>query len=152
MCAYCTWLNRRCIALEMPLRFHDFYDRVHIDEKWFYIDTERKFFYLTKNEPAPQRSYQSKHHLLKIMSMAAVARPRYDHKRNQWFDGKIGLWPFVMTTSARKSSKLRPKGTPVTVPVRATRSEVRRMLVDNVIPAIKRKWPGMPDCNSNQYL
>lgn len=69
---------------ELPLHFHDFYDRVHIGEKWFFIDLERKHFYLSKNEQAPLRRYQSKRHHLKMMFLVAVARPRFDHKKNQW--------------------------------------------------------------------
>lgn len=129
-----------CIA-ELPLRFHDFYDYVHIGEKWFFIDLDRKCFYLTKNETPPQRAYRSERHLLKIMFLVAVARPRCDHKRNQWFSGKIGLWPFATERPAIRSSKLRPKGTLVTVPVNVDRDQVRKKLIQDVIPAIKAVWP-----------
>ena len=29
------------------------------------------------------------------MFLAAVARPRYDEEGNCYFDGKLGIWPFV---------------------------------------------------------
>lgn len=75
------WLTI-CAFAELPLLFHDFYDCVYIDEKWFFIDLERKQFYITKNEQAPRRSYQRKRHLLKVMFLVAVARQRVDHKKN----------------------------------------------------------------------
>jgi hypothetical protein len=58
------------------------------------------------------------------------------------FDGKVGLWPVVETKLAVRSSKNRPKGTPVTTPVEMTKDVYESMLSEHVIPAIKRVWPG----------
>ncbi|GMF66898.1 unnamed protein product [Phytophthora fragariaefolia] len=128
---------------EMTLRFHDFYDYVHIDAKWFFIDVERKQFYITHNEKVPQRAFRSKRHLLKVMFLVAVARSRYSSSKNQWFNGKIGLWPFVQAREAQHKSKLRARGTLLTVPVSVTREQVRRKLVDDVIPSIGRVLPAL---------
>ena len=39
--------------------------------------------------------YWSKQHIKKVMFLCATARPRFDHGRNAWFDGKLGIWPIV---------------------------------------------------------
>lgn len=127
---------------EPPLRFHDFYDYVHIDEKWFFIDKDRKTYYVTDSEKEPHRAARSKRFLIKVMFLVAVARPRFDTSRNQWFDGHIGLWPCVETQPAKRNSKNRLKGTLVTAPVIVDRTVARRMLINEVIPAIKTVWPG----------
>jgi hypothetical protein len=57
--------------------FHDMYDVVHIDEKWFNEDSDRKTYYLLDNEEEPHRARKSKRFIGKTMFIAAVARPRY---------------------------------------------------------------------------
>ena len=47
------------------------------------------------------------------MFLCAVARPRYDTRRNTWFDGKIGIWPIGKWEPAKRSSKKCAKGMPV---------------------------------------
>jgi hypothetical protein len=144
MCTYalCDSISNENSMKEPSLSFHDFYDHVHIDEKWFFIDKDRRTFYLTDNEQLDHRATKSKRFLTKVMFLVAVARPRWDTTRNQWFDGRIGIWPCVETQLAKRNSKNRPAGTPLTVPVNVDRVRARKMLVDQVIPAIKRVWPG----------
>lgn len=77
--------------------FKNQYERVHIDEKWFYLTEESARFYLDPEEEHPLRTTQSKKFITKIMFLAAVARPR-DHPWGEPmgpFDGKIGIWPFA---------------------------------------------------------
>lgn len=134
---------RFCMSNVKPNKmFEEFYDRVHIDEKWFYLTQDKRNYYVLHNEEAPLRACKSKRFIPKIMFMAAVARPRYDHHRKQFFDGKIGLWPFVYNEPAKRNSKNRPKGTLITKPVESINAaEVRKMLIENVLPAIKAKFP-----------
>ena len=47
------------------------------------------------------------------MFLCAVARPRYDTRRNARFDGKIGIWSIGKWEPAKRSLKKRTKGTPV---------------------------------------
>ena len=62
-------------------QFCDMMDRVHIDEKWFYVDTDKKAYYLTKGEESPHRVTKSKRFIPKLMFMAAVAsKPQEDNK------------------------------------------------------------------------
>lgn len=80
--------------------FDDMMDKVHIDEKWFYIDKRQRSFYLHKDEPDPHRRCKNKSYLTKVMFMAAVARPRFLTAENKWFNGLIGIFPFVEQVEA----------------------------------------------------
>ena len=76
------------------------------------------------------------------MFLCAVARPRFDTASKSWFNGFIGCWPFTEVKEAARSSHLWPKGTLETVAIKSvTNVEHKRMLVDNVIPAIKADFP-----------
>ena len=81
------YLSEVSFAINGDLRLDDLYDYVSIDKKWFYLIKVTKVF------------------------MAAVARPRYDAHRRQYFNGKIGIWPFIYQEPAQKNSKNRAKGT-----------------------------------------
>jgi hypothetical protein len=77
------------------------------------------------------------------MFMAAVARPRWDRARNKWFNGKLGIFPFVCQEAAKRSSKNRSIGTMVTKPIEVINKDViRKCLINKVMPAIRLKWPG----------
>ncbi len=53
----------------------------------------------------PTRRVQNKEHMMKVMFLAAVARPRYDPEGECTFDGKIGMFPFVERVAAKRTSK-----------------------------------------------
>ncbi|KAH9123137.1 hypothetical protein AeMF1_005797 [Aphanomyces euteiches] len=118
------------------------FNRVHVDEKWFYITRDKLRFYVWHDEELPPRTLQSKTHIAKVMFLVAVARPR-----DGW-DGKIGCWPLVEHVVAQRSSKNRPSGTPILAPQTINRSLHREILCDKVFPAIQDKWvpaPGFDD-------
>ncbi|KAF0737692.1 hypothetical protein Ae201684_006357 [Aphanomyces euteiches] len=75
------------------------------------------------------------------MFLAAVARPRYDYKRREMFDGKLGIWPFVHRVPALRSSVNRPRGTIVTHPKQVNAASYLEMLQQNFVSAIKAKMP-----------
>jgi hypothetical protein len=78
----------------------------------------------------------------KIMFMAAVARPKYDTQSSTWFSGLIEIWGFTKLEAAKRSSKNREKGTLETKPIASIdNKEHGKMMIENVIPAIKSKWP-----------
>lgn len=57
---------------------------VHVDEKWFYNDVDRRTYYLLPEEEPPIRRWKSKRFVGKTMFLTAVARPRYDYTHS-WF-------------------------------------------------------------------
>ncbi|KAF0704838.1 Aste57867_7242 [Aphanomyces stellatus] len=95
--------------------FGNMYNYVHIDEKWFYLTTVKKKFYVYANEVVATRACKSKRFITKVMFLAAVARPRYDANKKCIFDRKIGIWPFVQKSVAVRTSRNRPKGAILTV-------------------------------------
>jgi hypothetical protein len=82
------------------------------------------------------------------MFLFAVARPRWDTRANRYFDGKLGMWPFVEKVPAqRASSRNRPRrGTLITKPVSVTKEIYKKFIMEKVLPAIKEKWP---QCHRN---
>ncbi|KAF0770093.1 hypothetical protein AaE_002626, partial [Aphanomyces astaci] len=121
--------------------FSDMMDYVHVDEKWFFATTVKRTYYLAPGEEPPHRTCKSKKFITKVMFLSAVARPRWDSAKGELFDGKLGTWHFTTKVPAARGSRNRPAGTLVTSPVSVTRSVYKAMLLDHVIPAIKRKWP-----------
>ncbi|KAG2801708.1 hypothetical protein PC129_g18740 [Phytophthora cactorum] len=91
--------------------YNDMYDTVHVDEKLFYMTQVRRSFYLLPGEPEPERSVRSKRYITKRMMLAAVARPRWVPSGSTLFDGKLGIWGFVVREPALRSSHRRPAGT-----------------------------------------
>ncbi|ETV71867.1 hypothetical protein H257_13000 [Aphanomyces astaci] len=126
------------------------YDYVHVDEKWFHATPIRSRFYLLPGEEPPHRSTQSKRFITKVMFLSAVARPLWDNAKSEWFDGKIGTWHFTQHVRAARSSRNRPAGTMELRPVNVTRPVYKKMLIDNVIPAIKALWPA--DCSKTVFI
>lgn len=122
-------------------QFKDMFNYIHIDEKWFYITKIKQNFYLLPEESEPSRQVKSKSNMIKVMFLAAIGRPRYDFQKKQYFDGKLGIWPFVVKEPAQRNSKNRPKGTLVTKPIELTKSVYAEMLINNLLPAVKQKWP-----------
>lgn len=122
--------------------FIDMYDHVHIDEKWFYLTKTNTTYYLGLDEPDPIRTCKSKRYITKVMFLAAVARPRYDYGKKVWFNGLIGIWPYVYEEPAKRHSKNRPAGTMVTKVIETIdAAQHRRMMLEHVLPAIMNSWP-----------
>ena len=116
-------------------------DLIHIEEKWFYLTKDGQRFIIVADEEEPYRHGQHKFFLTKIMFLCAVARPRYDTRRNAWFDGKVGIWPIGKWEAAKWSSKKRAKGTPVWKNQCITRDVYCEYLIEKFLPAVKEKWP-----------
>ena len=122
-------------------QYHDYFDSVHVDEKWCFLTEEHLKIYVVLGQALPERSVGHKSHILKVMFLAAVARPRYNETGECTFDGKIGIWPFVERVAARRASIRRPAGTIETKPVNVTSQKYREFMIEKVLPAIKLKWP-----------
>ena len=93
---------------------------VHVDEKWFYAMKEGSRVWLlpTEDRISPPQT-QNKGSIPKVMFIAAVARPQ-KRPDGTWFDGLVGIWPFVETVLAQRSSKNRPRGAPELKPINVT--------------------------------
>ncbi|XP_021732156.1 uncharacterized protein LOC110698960 [Chenopodium quinoa] len=127
-----------------PPTFHAMNHVIHIDEKWFYLNPDTRRFYLLPNEEDPYRCEQSKRFKCKAMFMGIIGKPLFDEQDQLIHDGKYGIIPFVYQQLAKKGSKNRPAGT---IETKATqnvnRGEIRNMLINEVLPAIRSKWPSI---------
>ena len=122
-------------------KFENMEDLIHIDEKWFYLMKDGQRFIIAADEEEPYRHVQHKSFLMKIMFLCVVARPRYNTRKNAWFDGKIGIWPIRKWEPAKRSSKKRAKGTPAWKNQCITWDAYREYLIQKFLPALKEKWP-----------
>jgi hypothetical protein len=122
--------------------FHPFYDSVHVNEKWFFISEKTLRVYCIPGEKVPERYAQNRDHLIKVTFLCAFAQPRYDAAGERMFDGKIGIWPFVETRIARRSSPNQPAGAPETKVINCNKETYRRFMIEKVVvTAIKLRWP-----------
>ena len=84
--------------------YDDFYQSVHVDEKWFFITEIALHAYIEPNENVPVQRCVNKDHIIKVMFFCAVARPRFNHNGECTFDGKIGMFPFIERVRAQRST------------------------------------------------
>jgi hypothetical protein len=120
--------------------FLDMFDRIHVDEKWFYMTKMASKFYLAAGEAEPHCTCKNKSFITKVMFLAAVSRPRWDTTRNQHFNEKLGIWPFIKYVAAKRGSRNRPKGTIETKPMTSvTNVEYAQFITDKLLPAIRDK-------------
>jgi len=114
---------------------------VHLDEKWFFLTEQQLRVCLASGEVPKQRNARHKSHVVKVMFLAALARPRCDNDGNCTFDGKIGVWPFVEHVAAERTSVNRVAGTMETKCISATLTTCKRFFFEKVVPAVKAKFP-----------
>ncbi|KAG3020594.1 hypothetical protein PC121_g10816 [Phytophthora cactorum] len=135
-----------CILHVQPnsLLFNNMYDTIHVDEKIFYLTAVRRRYYLP-GEEAPHRQVRSKRFITKVMMLAAVVRPRWNAASGSYFDGKLGIWPFIVQEPALRSSSRRPAVTMITKEGRFNKGTYRKMLIQHLLPAVRERWPSV--CN-----
>ncbi|ETV74073.1 hypothetical protein H257_11384 [Aphanomyces astaci] len=89
-------------GLPETLEFKGMWDIVHLNEKWFNADKDRRKVYVVKGQSVRNRVCKSKRFIPKVMFLAAVARS--DLITSVEFDGKIGMWPCVKYLPARATA------------------------------------------------
>ena len=130
------------------LHFKDFFDRIDIDEKWFFLTRAKETYILiaddedSDGEEEPNRRVRHKSHITKVMFLCAQARPRWDTTRNRMWDGKIRIWPIGHWEAAQRRSTKQDAGVPVWRDETVTKDKYRKLLLEKVVPAIAEKWPG----------
>ncbi|ETL97754.1 hypothetical protein L917_05022 [Phytophthora nicotianae] len=110
---------------------------VHIDEKWFNQDTNKRTYMLDEELP-PQRNRKRKNFIPKTMFLAAVARPTYDFHRKCRWNGKIGIWALTKKHVTQRSSQYRPKGTICTRNIESIDRKVYKSKI--TLSLISRRW------------
>ena len=131
-----------CLSnLDQQNCFLPMFNRVDIDEKWFYLTQINTRYILVPGEKPPHRAARHKNHIPKAMCLTAMARPRKDPVTGVWWDGKIGTWFFVHKVAAKRGSKNRPAGTLVTETYNVNKENSLDLYIDKLLPAIVEKWP-----------
>ncbi len=125
----------------LSFQYPKFDNIIHVDEKIFRLDKIRRSILMAPWEDPPKRHAQSKRFLGQLMFFCAVAKPRRDTATNKWFDGKLGIWAFAKIVPAARSSKNRPRGTPVLTSLNVNTATYTKMLEEKLRPAILAKWP-----------
>jgi hypothetical protein len=119
--------------------YKDMYDCVVVDEKWFYMICAKEQYYMVPTEIVPERSVKNKDKIPKVMFMCAVSHPCFVPATNQWFDGKLGIWPFANLVPVQWSCVNRPAGTPEWKYFNVTREVYEAFILEKVVPAMKAK-------------
>jgi hypothetical protein len=120
----------------------EMHDVVHLDETcWYYLTRLVEHYYLTPHEADPERNTRHKSHIPKCMFLSAVGRPQYDYGRNQWFNGKLGLWPISHQVPAQQDSNNRPRGALEWKDLTRDKDCYTFYLIEQVIPRIMERWP-----------
>ncbi|KAK9698104.1 hypothetical protein RND81_08G082700 [Saponaria officinalis] len=124
------------------LVFQPMYESIRIDEKWFYMTKASEWYYLLPDEEEPHRCLKSKRFITKVMFMAAVGWPIYEEDGMLSWDGKIGIFPFMVEVPAKRARKNRGDGVLEVKPIASiTKEVIRDCLIQKIIPAVKAKWP-----------
>jgi len=122
-------------------RFKGLFDHVFIDEKWFFLTQKSENYYLLPDEDESHRTCKSKNYIPRLMFLCVTARPRFRNGQCI-FDGKIGCFPLVTYEHAQRRSANRPAGALVVKPITSiTRDVIRDFMINQVLPAIREKWP-----------
>ena len=124
-------------------RFKELYDFVFIDEKWFYLHQKNERYYLLPEEDEPHRTCKNKNYIPRLMFLCVCAQPRF-RDGNCIFDGRIGCFPLVRYEPAMRGNERtgRVRGDLVMKPITSiTRDVIRDFMINQVLPAIRAKWP-----------
>ena len=146
------WLSdyhKRCrlewILNEVGKRNRSFspgYDTVHLDEKWFYLMKDGRKIRMFPDEAMPNPpKCRHKSHIPKVMYICVVGRPRPDKN----FDGLIGIWRSTEVKMAKKNSKNHKKGDLYDVDCTVTAASYRKLLEEEIVPAIHEKMDWIKD-------
>ncbi|KAK1651473.1 hypothetical protein QYE76_069278 [Lolium multiflorum] len=138
---YCISMIDEPSITDAKLIFKMMGNIMHMDEKWFDMTKRNRTYYLTPEEPDPVRTIHNHNNIGKVMFLTLVARPRFDAQGNMTFDGKVGIWAFVVEDVAKYNSKYQTKGDLMLKNLNVTRDVMREYLCEKVIPAIVEVWP-----------
>ena len=115
---------------------------MHVDKKWWFMTEQDYKRYLTVRETPPKSSISNKNNIVKVMMLSALARPWFNVQGVCTFNSKIGIWAFVDTHKAKRTTKLHNKDDKYLVPKpKITQNVYQNMLIQKVLPAICRVFP-----------
>ena len=119
------------------LKDDEFDVQVDIDEKWFYVWSDRITAKLPPGQERPKSKMKSKRNIPKIMVLTAIARPRPEHH----FNGLVGIWRVCDRREAKRGDKRTglKKGDIITEDKNMDGPRFVKMVREKVIPAIRQE-------------
>lgn len=114
---------------------------IHVDEKWFYLTRVKGKVRITPNEPRfNDKTTQHKSHIEKVMFLSAIGKPQF-LPDGTYFDGKIGIWPFITEEEYKRNTKHHKKGDKKRKAVSCTAKEYLEMMTkeNGVLDAVCEK-------------
>jgi hypothetical protein len=111
--------------------------------QWFFLKPKSEKYYLLPDEDDPHRTAKNKNYIPKLMFLCVCARPRF-RDGECIFDGKIGCFPLITYEPAQRGNQAtgRVRGDMVMKPIQnITREVIRDFMINQVLPAIRAKWP-----------
>lgn len=118
--------------------YHDHFDVVHVDEKWFYLLADGQSILLAPGETPPKcPKVKHKSHIPKAMFVAVAARPQPQRA----FDGKIGIFPCTEWVTAQRRSKNWAAGEEKEIDKPVTAEYYRELMQLKILPAIIEHMP-----------
>ena len=135
-----------------PSKYQDMCDRIHLDEKWFFLTQEKEHYLLLLDEKNPKHCVKHKSHITKVMFLCTVARLCFNPSAKSWWDRKLGIWPIRDWEPAKWGSKNRPKGVLVWKNKMVTKNVYRELLINQLILAILEKWPRRDRTSTTIYI
>lgn len=120
------------LSEENKTLFNDMMNEIHIDLKWVYnTPPSGNKFYRAPDEKEEIKETREEERGTRMMVMIVMARPRMDLDKGQMFDGKIGMFPFLDPNRPKPNNML----------PQVDEAAVKKMLLDQVLPAISKRWP-----------
>ena len=135
-------IDKNTITSTAEMKYKTMYNEVHVDEKWFYLVKDGGRYILAADEvDPPPVSVAHKSHITKVMFLCALARPQYNYTTRQQFTGLIGIYPVGELDMYVRTSSIHRPGDIKWSNVNMDRDLYQKMLVDLVLPDIKKKMP-----------
>ena len=76
-----------------PTKYQDMRDRVHLDEKCFFLTWEKERYLLFSEEKEPTCCVKHRSHITKVVFLYAVVRSHFNPCAKCWWEDKLGIWP-----------------------------------------------------------
>ncbi|GMF40947.1 unnamed protein product [Phytophthora fragariaefolia] len=84
---------------DSTLEFEPMHNVVHVDEKWFYSDRDKRSYLVLEGEEPPPRLWKSKRFVPKTMFLTALARPRTKLNAQARIEQKAPFAPVISRCS-----------------------------------------------------
>ncbi|ETV69180.1 hypothetical protein H257_15009 [Aphanomyces astaci] len=135
--------------------FDSLWDVVHLDEKWFNADKDRRKVYLVPGETPPRRTWKSKRFIPKVMFLAAVIRPRFDHDRGVNVNATVyrdyvinKVIPAIKAFFPSANKRVVLQHDNATPHASITDAELQAVSTDGWMFVLRRQPPNSPDLNA----